>query len=75
MTTTPAIRRANVRLLLCLILFALALALAVFFWMRAKVRANGGRVDPAYSMHSMQRALGRRLGLAAQTSLGLQPMS
>jgi hypothetical protein len=50
MTTTPEIRRANRRLLICLILFALGLALSVYFWMRTKIRENGGVVDPTYSM-------------------------
>ena len=51
MTTTPEVRRANLRLVLCLILFALALAITVFLWMRVKIRQNGGVVDPVYSMH------------------------
>ncbi len=46
MKTTAEIRRANALLFLALTLFAIALALTVFFWMRVKVRANGGVVDP-----------------------------
>ncbi len=50
MTVTPEIRRANRLVLLCLIVFALGLCLAVFLWMRAKIRQNGGIVDPVVSM-------------------------
>lgn len=39
-------RWANAFLFLGLTVFAVALALTVYYWMRARVRANGGRVDP-----------------------------
>ena len=50
MTVPPETRRANRWLLLGLILFALSLAFTVLWWMRVKIRENGGTVDPAYSM-------------------------
>jgi flagellar biosynthesis/type III secretory pathway M-ring protein FliF/YscJ len=50
MTTTPEIRRKNRWLLLALVLFAVGLAVAVYLWMRVKIRENGGVVDPTYSM-------------------------
>jgi hypothetical protein len=50
MTVTPEVRRANRWLLLCLIVFSIALALTVFLWMRRKIRENGGVVNPQYSM-------------------------
>ncbi len=39
-------RWANAFLFLGLAVFAVVLALTVYFWMRVRVRANGGRVDP-----------------------------
>ncbi len=42
----PATRRANLWLFLALIVFAIALAITVFLWMRGVVKANGGIVDP-----------------------------
>jgi hypothetical protein len=62
MTVPPETRRKNRWLVLGLIVFALALALSVFIWMRATIRANGGVVDPHYSM--MQP--GTRPGLQPQ---------
>ena len=50
MTVSPETRRKNRWLVLGLIVFALALALSVLIWMRATIRANGGVVDPHYSM-------------------------
>ena len=39
-------RRANRRLFVALVVFAVALAVACFLWMRVVVRNNGGVVDP-----------------------------
>ena len=39
-------RRANFWLFVGLIVFAIALAIIVFVWMRGVVRANGGIADP-----------------------------
>jgi hypothetical protein len=50
MTISPQTRRKNRWLVLGLIVFALALALSVFIWMRATIRANGGVVDPHSAM-------------------------
>ena len=47
MNTTPAAtRRANRWLLTALVVFAVALAVTCFLWMRVVVRNNGGIVDP-----------------------------
>lgn len=46
MKITVKTRLANAFLFLGLVVFAIALAVTVFLWMRVKVRANGGRVDP-----------------------------
>ncbi len=51
----PATRRANRWLFAALIVFALALAVACFLWMRGVVRANGGIVDPQPRRTSFQR--------------------
>ena len=42
----PSTRRANFWLFVTLVVFAIALAIVVFVWMRGVVRANGGIADP-----------------------------
>lgn len=42
----PATRNANRWLLAALVIFAIALAVTCFLWMRVVVRNNGGIVDP-----------------------------
>ncbi len=42
----PATRRANRWLFAALVVFAVALAVVCFLWMRGVVRNNGGIVDP-----------------------------
>ena len=42
----PATRRANRWLFTALVVFAIALAVVCFLWMRVVVRNNGGVVDP-----------------------------
>ena len=50
----PVTRRANRLLFAALIVFALALAVACFLWMRVVVRNNGGIVDPQPRTTSFQ---------------------
>ncbi len=45
-STPPATRSANRWLFTALVVFAVALAVACFLWMRVVVRNNGGVVDP-----------------------------
>ena len=54
-TVPPAMRRANRRLFIGLVLFALALGFLVLWWMRVSVRAKGGIVDPQFSHTSVER--------------------
>ena len=42
----PSTRRANFWLFVVLVVFAIALSIVVFVWMRGVVRANGGIADP-----------------------------
>ena len=49
----PEMRRANRRLLIGLIVFAILLCLVVLWWMRVTVRAKGGIVDPQFSHTSV----------------------
>ncbi len=48
----PATRRANRWLFIALVIFAVALAVVCFVWMRGVVKANGGIVDPQRSTFS-----------------------
>lgn len=54
-TVPPATRRANRWLFAALVLFAIALAVVCFLWMRGVVRSNGGVVDPQPRTTSFQR--------------------
>ena len=51
----PEMRRANRRLLIGLIIFAILLCLTVLWWMRVTVRAKGGIVDPQFSHTSVEK--------------------
>ena len=54
-TIPPAMRRANRRLFIGLVIFAIALCAVVLWWMRVSVRAKGGIVDPQFSHTSVER--------------------
>ena len=43
---SPSTRRANRWLFAALVIFAVALSVVCFLWMRGVVRANGGVADP-----------------------------
>ena len=45
-TIPPETMRANRWLLVGLVAFAIALTVVILVWMRFKIRANGGIVDP-----------------------------
>ena len=67
MDLSPATRRANLWLLAALVIFAVALAVACFLWMRVVVRANGGVVDPQPRSTSYQSPLVPRADFALPT--------
>lgn len=68
-TLPPATRRANRWLFVALIVFAIALAVACFLWMRVVVRSNGGIVDPQPRTTSFQRLPAPRADFVLPTAL------
>ena len=55
MTVDPATRRANRWLFAALILFCIGLCAVCLLWMRAKTKADGGKVYPPPAVFSQPR--------------------